>query len=201
MSKLKIHVIIGSTRQGRYADKPAHWIREILNEHEQLDAELVDLRDWPLPMFDQPKGPARVTDGDYGHPLANAWAKKVDEADGFIMMVVEYNHGYTAVLKNAIDWIYREWSRKPVSFVGYGNAGGSRAVEQLRQVAIELQMAPMKSAVHIPGHVYMATMKEAAPIDRKLYVAGEPAAHAMREDLVWWASALREARSRTTRPG
>ena len=194
MDKLKILVILGSTREGRYGDKPARWISDFLDEDPRLEAELVDLRDWPLPMFDQPRAPARVTDGEYGHPVANRWAAKVAKADGFVMTAAEYNHGYTPVLKNALDWIYREWCRKPVTFVGYGNMGGARAVEQLRQVAVELQMAPIKLAVHIPGPVYLATMKETAPVDPSHFAPVEKAALAMREDLAWWASALREAR-------
>jgi NAD(P)H-dependent FMN reductase len=196
MSKLKILVIVGSTREGRFAEKPARWIAEILNQDPRIDAELVDLRDWPLPFFDQPKSPLRVSDGDYGNALANEWGKKIASADGFVMTAAEYNHGYTAVLKNAIDWLGVEWRRKPVTFIGYGNAGGARAIEQLRQVAVEMQMVPLKYAVHIPGHLYLAIRNEPAPVDPKHFAAGEPAATALREDLAWWAETLREARSK-----
>jgi NAD(P)H-dependent FMN reductase len=196
MSKLKILVIVGSTRDGRFAEKPARWIADFLNQDARFDAEVVDLRDWPLPFFDQAMAPLRVTDGNYGNAIANDWAKKVASADGFVMTAAEYNHGYTAVLKNAIDWLGSEWRRKPVTFVGYGNAGGARAVEQLRQVAIELQMVPLKFAVHIPGPVYLAIRNEPMPVDPKHFAAGEPAATAMREDLAWWAETLREARAK-----
>lgn len=199
MSKLRIQVIIGSTREGRYGDKPAHWIRDFLAEDARLDVELVDLRQWPFPLFDQPLGPARVKNGDYGHPLANAWAAKIAQADGFVFLTAEYNHGYTPVLKNALDWIYAEWTRKPCTFVGYGGAGGARAIEQLKQVAIELQMVPSKFSVHLPLAVYMATMNEPIPVRRDLFGPAEHAATAMREDLVWWATALREARARGPR--
>jgi NAD(P)H-dependent FMN reductase len=194
---LKILVILGSTREGRFGDKPAQWIRDFLSRDDRLQVELVDLRDWPLPMFDQPKSPTRVTDGDYGHPVASRWAAKVGEADGFVIVAAEYNHGYTAVLKNALDWIYAEWRRKPVTFVGYGNAGGARAVEQLRQVAVEFQMAPIKYAVHLPGPVFMAVRNAPAPVDPAHFAPVEQAAGAMRDDLVWWAGALREARGKT----
>ena len=134
--KLRILVILGSTREGRFGDKPAHWIHGRLAEHPELDAELVDLRAWPLPMFDQPRSPARVTDGNYGNELANAWAHKIAGRRRLRdRLAAEYNHGYSAVLKNAMDWLFREWNRKPVTFVGYGNLGGGRAIEQLRQVA------------------------------------------------------------------
>jgi NAD(P)H-dependent FMN reductase len=197
LRKLNILVILGSTREGRFGDKPAHWIRDFLNEDERLSAELVDLRDWPLPMFDQPKSPTRVTDGDYGHPLANAWAAKVAPADGFILIAAEYNHGYTAVLKNALDWIYAEWRRKPVSFVGYGAVGGARAIEQLREVAVELQMAPIRFAVHLPRELFFALRTETIPVDPARFAPVAQAATAMRDDLVWWASALRDAREKS----
>ncbi len=195
MSKLKILVIIGSTREGRFGEKPARWLCDFLNRDERFEAELVDLRDWPLPFFDQPKAPMRVTDGNYGNPIANQWAEKIGSADGFVFTAAEYNHGYTAVLKNALDWLGVEWKRKPVSFIGYGNAGGARAVEQLRQVVIELQMAPIKSAVHVSIPVYLATRDLPMPIDPVHFAAGEPAATALRDDLAWWAAALREARN------
>ena len=196
MSKLKILVVIGSTREGRFGEKPARWICDFLNRDERFDAELVDLREWPLPFFDQPISPMRVSDGDYKNAVANEWAKKVGGADGFVFSASEYNHGYTAVLKNALDWLGVEWKRKPVTFVGYGNAGGARAVEQLRQVAIELQMAPIKCAVHLPIPIYLAVRELPLPIDPAHFAAGEPAATAMRDDLAWWGAALREARNK-----
>jgi NAD(P)H-dependent FMN reductase len=112
MSKLDIKVILGTTREGRFGEKPARWICDFLEQDPRLSAELVDLRDFPLPLFDRPKSPMRVTDGDYGHPVANAFGKKMAEADGFVMTAAEYNHGYAASLKNALDWIYPEWVRK-----------------------------------------------------------------------------------------
>jgi NAD(P)H-dependent FMN reductase len=194
MEKLKIFVILGSTREGRFGEKPALWIRDFLSQDERLEVELLDLRDFPLPHFDQPKSPGWVKDGEYGNPVANRWAKKIAEADGFVMTAAEYNHGYAGVLKNALDWIYSEWRRKPVTFVGYGNAGGARAIEQLRQVAVELQMAPIKHAVHLPVTVYLALMHEKAPVAASHFAPVEQAATLMRDDLAWWADALREAR-------
>ena len=194
MEKLKILTILGSTREGRFGDKPAYWIHGRLAAHAEVDAELVDLRDWPLPFFDRPKSPTRVTDGDYGHPLANQWGAKIAAADGFVMVSPEYNHGYSAVLKNAIDWIFREWGKKPVTFVGYGNAGGARAIEQLRQVAIEMDMVPIRQAVHLPVEVYRAVMSLTAPVDPALFAPAERMVGPMIDALVWWARALKQAR-------
>ena len=174
--------------------KPAGYLLGLLQKDERIEPELVDLRDFPLPMFDRPMSPMRVSGGDYGDRVANAWGKKVDAFDAFVMTAAEYNHGYTAVLKNAIDWLYHEWCKKPVAFLGYGSVGGARAVEQLRQVAIEMQMAPIKTAVHVPVPVLMATRPVPAPVNPALFAPIEPQATAMKDELVWWASALREAR-------
>jgi NAD(P)H-dependent FMN reductase len=199
MSKLKVLVVIGSTREGRFGDKPAHWIHGFLNDDERIEAELVDLKDWPLPFFDSPMSPMRVTDGNYGHDIVNRFGQKMATGDAFVMIAAEYNHGPTAVLKNAIDWLGHEWTKKPISFVGYGNAGGARAIEQLRQIAIELQMAPIKQAVHLPGPLYMAIRGEKGPVSAAHFEPVAAAAKAMRDELVWWGSALRAAKSGVTK--
>lgn len=193
--KHKILVILGSTREGRYGDKPAHWITGVLAADPRFDPELVDLRDWPLPFFDQPKSPTRITDGNYGNDVANRWGKKVASADGFVIITAEYNHGPTGVLKNALDWVYREWNRKPVTFVGYGNAGAARAIEQLREIAVELEMAPIRRAVHLPGDIFRATMGQTAPADPALFAPAEASAKLMLDDLAWWTAALATARA------
>src|SRR4051812_45778938 len=108
MKPLKLFVIVGSTREGRYSDKPAHWILQELKARENVEAELIDLRDWPLPFFDDPLPPSQVNDGNYRSELTRTWAAKIKEADGFIVVTPEYNHGYPAVLKNAFDWISKE---------------------------------------------------------------------------------------------
>src|SRR5262245_48304853 len=104
-SPLKIHVIIGSTRPNRFSEKAAQWIYEIAQEREALAVELVDLRDYPLPFFDEPMSPMRLN-GAYSNEVAHQWSQKVAEADGYIIVSPEYNHGYPAVLKNAFDAIY-----------------------------------------------------------------------------------------------
>ena len=193
MSTLKVQVILGSTREGRYGDKPASWIVEKLKTTPGIETELVDLRDWPLPFFNEPMSPA-MSKGDYKNDLAKKWAAKVAEADAYVIVTPEYNHGYPAVLKNALDWVYYEWNKKPVAFVSYGGAGGARSVEQLRQVVAELQMVSMRESVHILWDLYMATMKEQVPPNPELFKPVDQKADNMIAELKWWGSALKTAR-------
>ena len=152
-----ISVIIGSTRQGRFSEKPAQWILQELRKREAIEARLLDLRDFPMPFFDQPLPPAMPGRPPYEHDVVKKWTAQIAASDGFVFVTPEYNYGPSAVLKNAIDWVYPEWNRKAAAFVSYGSAMGARAVQQLRETAIEIQMAPIRSSVHIPvatlGHI------------------------------------------------
>ena len=195
---VRIHTIVGSTRQQRFSEKPARWIHDQMAARSDVTTELVDLRDFPLPFFDQPVSPARFH-GTYPHPVAAEWAQKVDAADGYVVVAPEYNHAYPAVLKNAFDWAFHEWNNKPIAFVSYGGVGGARAVEQMRLVAIELEMAPIRFAVHLPPEVYRAVMNEQVPVDPNLFQISQPAADRMIEQLIWWARALKTARLATAR--
>ncbi len=153
MPDLRIHAILGSTRQGRVGDRVARWFLDTTAGHTGVTVELIDLRDWPLPFLDTPVPPMT---GSYPDPRTRRWADKIAEADGYVLVTPEYNHGYPGVLKNALDHVFTEWGHKPVGFVGYGGpAGGVRAVEQLRQVVIELQMVPTRHQVSI-HHAYAA---------------------------------------------
>jgi len=165
---LNIHVIIGSTRVGRFSDKPAHWIADELAQQRDVRSTIVDLRDHPLPFYDSPTPPARLG-GQYPHASVQAFSALMATADAFVMVAPEYNHGYTAVLKNALDWLYAEWMNKPVGFISFGGAGGARAVEQLRQVAIELQMLPIKNGLHIPVEAYLTAMQAPLPVDPEIF--------------------------------
>jgi NAD(P)H-dependent FMN reductase len=199
MNRLKIHVILGSTREGRYSEKPGRWLCDYMSKDARFAVELVDLRDWPLPFFDRATIPAAVQDGDYGDPLANRWAQKIAAADGFVLVTPEYNHGYSAVLKNALDWLYAEWHRKPVAFLGYGSVAGVRAVEQLRQVVVQLQMAPIGAAIELPYAVYSATAEEKGMPEPAAFARLERHALALCDDLAWWASVLRAGRQQSAR--
>src|SRR5438270_5611111 len=143
-----ISVIVGSTRQGRFSEKPAQWILHHLSNRTEIEARLLDLRDFPF--FDQPLPPAMPGRPPYEHDVVKKWTAQIAASDGFVFVTPEYNYGPSAVLKNAIDWVYPEWNRKAAAFVSYGSAMGARAVQQLRETAIEIQMAPVRSSVHIP---------------------------------------------------
>lgn len=146
---MKVNVILGSTREGRFSEKVIPWLTTHLDKADDLEHEVIDLRDYDMPFYEEAGSPAYVENGEYPKEIVRKFAAKIAEADAFIIIAPEYNHGYTAVLKNALDSVYGEWNNKPVAFVSYGSVGGGRVVEQLRQVAVELQMASVRNAVHI----------------------------------------------------
>ncbi|MFN3936260.1 MAG: NADPH-dependent FMN reductase [Gemmobacter sp.] len=188
MKRTTIGIIVGSVREGRFADHPAHWIHDLTRAHPALSAELIDVRDYSLPIFAEVLAPAW---GPSRHPSALRWQEKVASLDGYIMVTAEYNRGPSASLKNALDYAYREWNNKPVAFVGYGSVGGARAIEQLRLNAIELQMAPIRTAVHIPWPVYedVQSGRNLAEFEFLNETAAE-----LLDQLAWWAQALKAAR-------
>jgi NAD(P)H-dependent FMN reductase len=189
----RIQVIIGSTRPGRFADKPARWVAEHLAARGDLDVEVIDLRDHPLPFFEGARPPA-YTLREYPDEDIARWGRTIDAADGFVFVTGEYNHGYPAVLKNALDHLFPEWHRKPVAFVGYGNVGGGRAIEQLREVVVELEMAPLRHAVHVLPDVMRPAMG-AGEYDPALFEPLLPKLQLLGDDLAWWAKALADARN------
>lgn len=192
--KLKIAIIIGTTRQNRFSDKPARWIFEKAKEKEGAEFELIDLRDYPLPFFNEPIPPSMVKNGEYPNEIAKQWASKIREADAFIIITAEYNHSAPAVLKNALDYIYAEWNNKPAGFISYGSVGGARAVEHLRQIAVELQMAPIRNAVHIPQPWNL--LDEKGNLKEKAFFPFDRNAEAMLSQLIWWAKALKIERKK-----
>src|SRR5258708_4036014 len=188
-----ISVIIGSTRQGRFSEKPAQWILQHLQKRDGIEARLLDLRDFPMPFFDQALTPAMPGRAPYENEVVKRWTAEIAASDGFIFVTPEYNFGPSAVLKNAIDWVYREWNRKAAVFVSYGSAMGARGVQQLRLTAIELQLAPIRASVHIPVATLMAHYR-GGDVAKGLAEL-EPLANKMIDDLLWWTSALKAARA------
>src|ERR1700722_827953 len=188
-----LEVITGTTREGRFSELVAAWVMDRLGRRDAFDVELVDLRDHPLPFFDG-DAPARAG-RDYADEAVTRFSEVVDRADGYVLLTAEYNHGYPAVLKNALDSTFVEWRRKPAAFVGWGNTGGARAIEQLRAVAVEFEMAPLRHAVHILPDVFIALRQVQDPSDLSPFAPLEPRLDMLADDLAWWMRALASARA------
>jgi hypothetical protein len=161
----RIGIIVGSIRQGRFGDRPANWIRDIARRRTDLTVELIDLRDYPLPLFDDATPPAW---GPSANPVALRWRARLATLDGLIVVSPEYNHGYTGVLKNALDHAYAEFGRKPIGFVGYGNA------------------------VHIGMVEFRGILQQGKTFDDFPHLA--QSATSLLNDMAWWARSLRAAR-------
>ena len=187
--KPHIGIVLGSTREGRFGEKPANWIHEIARQRTDLSFELIDLRDHPLPFFAEPMSPAWAP---VKNEAAQRWADTLATLDGLIVVTPEYNHGPSAVLKNALDYAYKEFNRKPIGFVGYGGVGAARAIEQLRLVAVELQMAPVRNAVHIGMVEFLGIWQQGKSFEDFPHLA--QAASGMLDDIAWWAKALKASR-------
>jgi NAD(P)H-dependent FMN reductase len=158
MKKPRIGIIISTTREGRFGDKPARWIFDIASERTDLDFEIVDLRNFLLPLLGETDSPA--CDGSSKSEVVPRWKQKMAELDGYLFVTAEYNHSVPGVLKNALDHAYPEFNKKPAAFVGYGGVGGARVVEQLRLICIELQIAPTRTAVHVGMEPYIGVTQE-----------------------------------------
>ena len=187
-----ISVIVGSTRQGRFSEKPAQWILGHFKERKDIEAKLLDLRELPMPLFDQPVPPSTPKRPPYENEVVKRWTGEIAASDGFVFVTPEYNYGPPAVLKNAIDWVYPEWHRKAAAFVSYGGAMGARSVQQLRETMVEIQVAPVRSSVHIPVAALWSHF-QGGDVDKALAELAKPA-QTMIDDLLWWTSALKTAR-------
>lgn len=147
---VKLKVLSGSVRPGRFNDQVVAFVAEAARQVSGVDVEVLDLAALGLPLMDEPNPPMQQ---NYQNAHTKAWSDKIAEADGFIMVTPEYNHSYSPVLKNAIDYLFNEWNYKPVAFVSYGSlAGGSRAVEHLRGVAAELKMYDLREQIMLPNY-------------------------------------------------
>lgn len=191
-NKISIKVIVGSTREGRFSDKAAAWIAGEIKKEEGVVVEVLDLRDYEMPFFNEPVSPAYKQE-PYKNKAVARFTAKIAEGDAFVIVSPEYNHGTTAVLKNALDWVYQEWNNKAVAFVSYGGVGGARAVEQLRLSAIELQMAPIRESVHFPGNEYFPVLFGQADA-KDMFAKHTEKAKEMTNQLLWWSRALKTAR-------
>ncbi|HKI08380.1 MAG TPA: NAD(P)H-dependent oxidoreductase [Nitrososphaeraceae archaeon] len=143
---IKIAIILGSTRPGRNGEAVARWVYEIAKKRIDAEFEFVDIKDFNLPLLDEPIPPSQ---GEYSKEHTEVWSAKIDSFDGYVFVTAEYNHGIPGALKNGIDYLYKEWNNKAAGFVGYGSAGGVRAEEQLRLVMAELQVADVRAQVAV----------------------------------------------------
>jgi NAD(P)H-dependent FMN reductase len=189
-----LQIIIASTRPGRIGPSVASWIHQRAIDHGGFDVELVDLAEVNLPMFDEPKHP-RLR--QYVHQHTKDWSATIDRADAFIFVIPEYNYGFNAAIKNAIDYLNAEWKHKPVGFVSYGGVGaGTRAVQMLKQVITALSMVPVFDAVNIPFiQQFLDDERKLQPNDIM-----ETAATTMLDELVRWTASLRALREPAAQP-
>ncbi len=193
-AKPRIAVIIGSTRATRFADVPAQWILKQAQARDDMEVELVDLRDHPLPLFDEPASNRWMPSSN---PEAVRWQETLARFDGFIFVVAEYNHSITGALKNALDQAYTQWEHKPFTAIAYGGVGGARALEHLRGIGVELQMVSTRTAVHLGGADFMAVhpglggTQSMEDIEAHLL----PSANNALGELAWWLKATTTARA------
>jgi NAD(P)H-dependent FMN reductase len=184
--RMRVAIIVGSTRSTRKSEKVARWVLEQAEERNDFEAELVDLAEQGLPIFDEPKPPGA---GDYRHEHTKRWATLIDSFDAYVFVTPEYNHGIPGVLKNALDFIYGEWNDKVAGFVAYGNTGGARSVEQLRLVMAELKVATVRSAVALSIFTDFDKDNNFTPADHH-----PKRLNAVFDEVVSWGEALKGVR-------
>jgi NAD(P)H-dependent FMN reductase len=183
---IKIAIILGSTRPGRNGEAVAKWVHEVAYERTDAEFELVDIKDFNLPLLDEPMPPIM---GQYSKPHTKAWAAKIGSFDAYVFVTPEYNHGTSGALKNAIDFLFAEWNNKAAGFVSYGGASGARAVEQLRLNLAEVQMATVRNQVLLSMYTDFENFSVFKPGPTK-----EQSLNEMLDQLIAWGSALKTLR-------
>ncbi len=190
---LKVAIITGSTRPGRKSEAVARWVYDIAAKRSDASFEVVDIADFDLPLLDEALPPMM---NQYAKPHTKAWAAKIATFDAFVFVTPEYNHSTSGALKNAIDFLFREWNDKAAGFVGYGSVGGTRAVEHLRLVMGEIKVADVRAQVALSLYTDFENFSMLKPGPHQ-----EAAVNAMLDDLVPWAQALQTMRIRNTKGG
>ena len=185
---LRIAIIIGSTRPGRKGEAVAKWVYEIAQKRTDAEFELVDIKDFDLPLLDEPVSPIM---GQYTHQHTKIWSAKIASFDAYVFVTPEYNHGTSGALKNAIDFLYHEWVNKAAGFVSYGGAAGARAVEQLRLVLAEVQIATVRNQVLLSLFTDFENFSVFKPAPQH-----EKSVNAMLEQVTAWGSALKTLREK-----
>ena len=183
---IRVAIIIGTTRPGRKAEAVARWVHDLANRRGDAEFEVIDIKDFGLPLLDEPVPPMR---GQYSQPHTQQWAATIGAFDAYVFVTPEYNHGTPGALKNAIDFLYREWNNKAAGFVSYGAAAGVRAVEQLRLVMGELQIADVRAQVGLS----LATDFENLSVF-KPHASHEVSLGVMLDQVIAWGGALKSVR-------
>jgi NAD(P)H-dependent FMN reductase len=184
---IKIAIIVGSTRPGRNSESVARWVFDIAKKRSDASFEVVDIKDFNLPLLDEP---IPAITGRYSKSHTIAWAEKVNQFDGFIFVTPEYSHGPSAALKNAIDFLYKEWNNKAAGFVSYGGAGGVRAVEQLRLILAEMQIATVRTQVALSLFTDFENRTNFKPAPTHEQQVGK-----MIDQVIAWSGALKTLRA------
>jgi NAD(P)H-dependent FMN reductase len=184
----KIKIIVGSTRPGRFGIKAGEWVLAASENHTDAEFELVDLQDFNLPLLDEPMPAAS---GQYSKAHTKRWSEAIGDADGFIFVTGEYNHTIPGALKNAIDFLYREWNHKPAAFVGYGaEAGGTRSIEHLRSSLAQVKIFDLQDFVLIPNYwSQLSESGEFKPTDGQI-----TGIKTLLDHIVFWADKMQPAR-------
>ena len=185
---LRIAIIIGSTRPGRKGEAVARWVHNIAQKRSDAEFELVDIKDFNLPLLDEPNSPLMA---QYTHEHTKAWSSKIASFDGYVFVTPEYNHATSGALKNAIDYLYHEWGNKAAGFVGYGGASGVRAVENLRLVMGELQVADVKAQVGLSLFTDFENFTVFKPAPQQ-----EKSVNTMLDQVIAWGGALKSLRKK-----
>jgi NAD(P)H-dependent FMN reductase len=188
---LKIGIILGSTRPNRNGEAVAKWVFNLVQARQDASYELVDIKDFNLPLLDEPIPPSQ---GKYSQPHTKRWAEKIASLDAFVFVTAEYNHGIPGALKNAIDFLYREWNNKAAGFVSYGSAGGARAVESLRLTMAEIQIADVRAQVMFSLYTDFKNFSEFTPDPKH-----EKELDAMLKQVIAWGEAMKGVRDRSAR--
>lgn len=185
---VKIAVVLGSTRPGRNGEAVARWVYDLAGKRGDAEFELIDIAAFDLPLLDEPVPPSM---GQYSHEHTRRWAAKVAEFDGYVFVTPEYNHSTSAALKNALDHLYAEWNNKAAGFVSYGSVGGIRAVEQLRLMMAELQVATVRAQVALSLFTDFENFSSFHPAAHH-----EPAVTDLLDQLICWSQAMKSVRER-----
>lgn len=185
---LRIAIILGSTRPGRRTEPVARWVLDHARQRGDAEYELVDIAEFDLPLLDEPVPPSQHK---YSKDHTKRWSEKIASFDGYVFVTPEYNHSTSGALKNAIDFLYSEWNNKAAGFVSFGSSGGTRAVEHLRLIMGELQIADVRSQVALSLFTDFENFSAFKP-----QALHEKSLKSMLDQLIAWSGAMKTVRTK-----